>query len=99
MDACVCRYQFDKSLDITDVEATVTLAVLATESLHGEPRVRLEARHSFDANSRSCTIDATNEAGVDLNRLFLGFMSREFGRDSFQVEMLGADSSPLTPAA
>ncbi|MCH8840952.1 MAG: hypothetical protein IH831_09845 [Planctomycetes bacterium] len=86
MHGQVFSYQFSPSLDIVDVEATVTLAILATESLHGESRVKLEAPHTFDAKNRTCTIEASSEVGRDLNRLFLGFVSREFGRDSFQVE-------------
>lgn len=85
MESHVYHYTFDETLDITEVEATFNLAVLSTESLHGESRVRLETRHRFDAASRSCVIDATGEVGMDLNRLFLGFISREFGSDRFQV--------------
>jgi hypothetical protein len=94
----VFRYSFSASVDIVEVEATVTLSLLATESLHGESRVRLEAHHSFDAEGRTCTIDATGEAGRDLNRLFLGFISREFGQNSFRVERVAsAELAPLVP--
>jgi hypothetical protein len=97
MESQVYLYTFDESLDIAEVEATVNLAVLATESLHGESRVRLETRHRFNASARSCVIDATGEVGVDLNRLFLGFISREFGSDSFSVQRLEAfDVAPAT---
>jgi hypothetical protein len=84
------QYSFAPSLDITDVEATVTLAFLATESLHGESRVRLETSHAFDAEQRTCVIDAANEVGRDFNQLFLGFMTREFGAASFEVKPVGA---------
>jgi hypothetical protein len=80
------RYTFSSELDITDVEATVTLALLATESLHGESKVRLEAKHSFDAGQRICVIDSASEVGRDFNQLFLGFISREFGPATFRVE-------------
>jgi hypothetical protein len=94
------RYQFSPPLDIAEVEATVTLAILATESLHGDSRVRLEARHKFDAQKRLCVIDDNGEVGRDFNRIFLGFMTREFGRDSFQVEhALAPTSSSSVPAA
>lgn len=90
MNGDVFRYQFSSGLDITEVEATVMLAILATESLHGESRVRLETLHRFDARQRSCVIDASGEVGRDLSRLFLGFISREFGKDSFRVERVTA---------
>jgi hypothetical protein len=96
MDRNVYRYQFDQALDLADVEATVTLSVLATESLHGESRVRLEAHYRFEEASRSCVIAATSQVGIDLNRLFLGFMTREFGTDSFRVERVAAAEEPVT---
>jgi hypothetical protein len=98
MESQVFCYTFDEDLDIAEVEATANLAVLATESLHGESRVRLEGSHRFDAASRTCVIDATGEVGMDLNRLFLGFIGREFGAGSFSVERSTA-STPHEPAA
>lgn len=98
MDAQIYRYRFAESLDIAEVRATVTLAILATESLHGESRVRLESRHKFDAADRSCVVDAAGDVGRDLNRLLLGFVSREFGRDSFRVERLATFGSSTTAA-
>jgi hypothetical protein len=91
------RYQFDPQLNIAEVEATFTLAVLASESLHGESRVRLEGRHGFNAVERTRTIFASNEVGQDLSRLFLGFLSREFGANTFSVE--GVDTPSETIAA
>jgi hypothetical protein len=90
MNGFIYKYEFPHSVNITEVQATVTLAVLATESLHGESRVRLEARHTFDAKQRSCLIDANGEVGRDLNRLLLGFISREFGADAFSVKRVDA---------
>jgi hypothetical protein len=83
------QYDFSSAIDITDVEATVTLAALATESLHGEARMQLEASHSFDADKRTCVIDASGEVGRDFNQLFLGFMRREFGPASLKVRRIG----------
>jgi hypothetical protein len=100
MQDSVYRYRFSPSLDLAEVQSTVTLALMATESLHGETRVRLEQRHTFDAAARVCTIDASSEVGSDLNRLFLGFISREFGQDSFDVERIAAcERAPAAPAA
>ncbi len=87
------QYTFSTAIDITDVEATVTLAALATESLHGEARMQLESSHSFDAVKRTCVIDASGEVGRDFNQLFLGFMRREFGRGSFQVKRVASSPS------
>ena len=81
----IYRYRFNSAVDITDVEASLLLALLATESLHGESQVRLEASHAMDVEGRTCVIDAGSNVGRDLNRLFVGFVRREFGEDAFRV--------------
>ncbi len=82
----VYRYQFTSETPIDEVEVTLLLAILASESLHGESQVRLDAAHAFDAERRVCVIDAGTPVGRDFNRLFVGFITREFGADSFRVE-------------
>jgi len=84
----IYRYNFDSSVDIAEVEASLLLALLAAESLHGESQVRLEASHALDAEGRTCVIDASGRVGRDLNRLFVGFVRREFGEDAFRVSHL-----------
>ena len=84
----IYKYVFDSSVDIADVETSLLLALLATESLHGESQVRLEAAHAMDAEGRACVIDAGGDVGRDLNRLFVGFVRREFGEDAFRVEYI-----------
>lgn len=82
----VYKYIFDSSVDMADVEVSLLLALLATESLHGESRARLEAAHAWHAEGRACVIGAAGPVGRDLNRLFVGFVRREFGEDAFRVE-------------
>ena len=84
------KYTFASQIDMRDIEAAFLLAVLAAESLHGEARVRLEARHVMDAECRTCVIDAGNPVGRDLNRLFVKFVGREFGEDAFTVREVPA---------
>jgi hypothetical protein len=80
------RYTFDSAIAFEDVEASLLLAIFAAESLHGESEVRLDAAHAVDADQRSCVIDASTQVGRDINRLFTGFVLREFGPDSFRVQ-------------
>ena len=80
------RYVFTPDAPIEEVEASLLLAILATESLHGESQVRLDVAHSFDPTKRACVIDAGTPVGRDLNRLFTGFLGREFGPDAFTVD-------------
>ena len=88
MNKDVYRYVFTPGVPIEEVEASMLLAVMAAESLHGETQTRLDAAHYLDPVKRSCVIDATTVVGRDLNRLFAGFLSREFGPESFVVERL-----------
>ena len=91
------RYAFTPGVPIEEVEASLLLAVLATESLHGEAQTRLDAAHYLDTDHRACVIDAGTAVGRDFNRLFVGFIRREFGEDAFQVERV--DSAPVPVAA
>lgn len=99
MESHVYRYRFDDELDIAEAQATFNLSLLSAESLHGESRVCLEARHKFDAKERTCIIDATGEVGRDLNRLFVGLISREFSRDDFRIERVSQFDTATTPSA
>ena len=86
----IFRYTFASSIPSEEIEATLLLAILATESLHGAAQVRLDAAHAFDAERQICTIDARSQVGRDLNRLFVGFVSREFGDSAFEVRRVEA---------
>jgi hypothetical protein len=88
MSACKYRYEFTPEIALEDVEASLVLAILSVESLHGETEVQLSASHLLDAAARSCVIDAVDPVGRDLNRLFVGFLMREYGKSSFQVRRL-----------
>jgi hypothetical protein len=81
-----------------DIEASFVLAVFGAESLHGETQVRLDASHYLDADRRACVIDAGTPVGRDLNRLFAGFLQREYGEDAFTVERVDEPSSPAATA-
>ncbi len=86
MSAEIYRYSFTPNVPFDEIESSMLLAIMATESLYGEAQVRLDASNYLDAEKRSCVVDASTPVGHDLNRLFLGFVSREFGPDAFQVE-------------
>jgi len=90
MSQTLYRYLFTAELPLEEIEATVLLALFAVESLHGEAQVRLDAAHHLDKKQRACVIDAGTPVGQDLNRVFIGFLSREFGADAFRVERIHA---------
>jgi hypothetical protein len=92
------RYQFAEDVPAEEIEATILLSLFAVESLHGESQTRLDAAHHFDAERRVCVIDAATPVGRDFNRLFVGFLRREFGEEAFRVEHLREQRAP-EPAA
>jgi hypothetical protein len=84
------RYSFPPRVPVEEIEATLLLALWGAESLHGEAQVRLDATHFLDADRRACVIDAGTPVGRDVNRLFVGFVRREFGDGAFRVERVDA---------
>jgi len=88
------RYEFQPDVPLEEVEASLLLALLATESLHGESQVRLDASHFLDPERRACVIDAGTLVGRDVNRLFVGFLRREFGEHAFGVERVNSAFQP-----
>lgn len=82
------RYQFAESVPMPEIEETFVLAILATEAIHGESETRLMAEHAMDVAKRACIVDANTTVGMDLNKLFVGFLNRQFGGDAFRVRMI-----------
>jgi hypothetical protein len=87
------RFEFRDDIPVEEARATMQLALVAAESLLGETRVRLDALHHFDVEGRACVIDASTPVGADLNRLFTGFISREFGAKAFTVKRLAPNAA------
>jgi hypothetical protein len=81
----IYHYVFSDGVSFEDVEASLLLAVMAAECLHGAEQARLDISHFLDHERRCCVIDAATRVGRDLNRFFVGFLRREFGDDAFQV--------------
>jgi hypothetical protein len=88
------RYAFDEAVPGEEIETTLVLSIFAVEALHGESQTRLDAAHAFDGKRRRVVIDATTAVGRDLNRVFVGFVTREFGPGSFRVERVPKQPEP-----
>lgn len=99
MPSDVYRYRFDESVPGEEVETTLVLSVFAVEALHGEAQTRLDAAHAYDGGKRSVAIDASTAVGRDLNRVFVGLITREFGAASFRVERVPHKPQPETLTA
>jgi hypothetical protein len=88
MNATTVQFSFDASVPMAEVEATLRLALMAVESIHGEDRVRLEASFGIDRESRVCVIGSSTDAGRLLALVFGGFVRREFGEAAVRVAHL-----------
>lgn len=84
----VFHYRFRADVEMAEVQSSLLLAVWGAESLFGETRVALEGRHSFDAEERTCAVDATTTVGQTLSRLFAGYLRREFAPGQFSVSRI-----------
>ncbi|MCC6909086.1 MAG: hypothetical protein IT430_14175 [Phycisphaerales bacterium] len=85
MSDTVFRFSFRAGVDLTEVEATLHLSILAGEGLFGEARVRMEVAYHVDAPHRVILIDGRTAAGDAIVRVFTAFITREFGEDAFEV--------------
>ncbi len=88
MTAECYRYVFGEGVPLEEVEGSLLLAIWSIESLHGECATRLQAAHVLDGERRTLVIDASTAIGLNLNRVFVGFLRREFGADAFAVERI-----------
>jgi len=95
----VYRYVFGQEAPFADVLATLDLALIAVESLHGESRSRLDARFINDPPSRAVVIDAATHVGQALNQVFVGYARREFGAGAFRVERVDRIPTPVPAGA
>ena len=91
------RYTFQSDVPKAEVEASLLLALIAVEGLHGEAQTRLDAGHAMSGTFGACVIDASTPVGGDLAKVFTAFLRREFGEDSFRVERLHPHSQLTTP--
>jgi len=87
------RYRFASDVPVREIYTTMLLVFLAVECLHGAAQVRLDAAHVFDPVARICVLDASTTVGCDANRLFAGFLRREFGDRAFDVECFDTASA------
>ncbi len=98
MRAEVYRYVFAPEVPLEEVEWSLLLALFGVESLHGEAQTRLDAAHFFDLDKRTCVVEAGTAVGRDLNRLFVGFLRREFPQGGFTIERLDGKVGAERPA-
>lgn len=82
----VYRYQFSDDMQFSDAEETFVLSLFVTEALHGEPASRLHIAHAADESQKRMAVECRGEVGLHFNMIFCGLLSKEFGRDAFEVK-------------
>lgn len=90
----IYRYEFSNDIPIQEVEQSLALSVLTTESLHGRSQVRMDASFFLDSEHRACIVDAGTEVGRNIARIFTGYLTREFGEGAFKVKRITKDREP-----
>jgi len=93
------RFVFKKDVSVVDAELSLHLAIFAIEGLFGVARVRLDVSYHIDELRRVIVVDASNEVGEALVRVFTNLLLREFGDDSLQVVRIDSDPTPPVKAA
>ena len=88
MNHDIYRYEFSAKVPLDEVEQSLALSVLTTESLHGRTRVRLDASFCIDKEKHACIVDAGTEVGRHIASIFTGYLTREFGENAFKVKRL-----------
>jgi hypothetical protein len=79
------KFTFKPDVDLEQTEGTLLLSIIATEALHGQAAVRLEARYLFSNEKRACVIECRGKVSDDVIQIFTGFLIHEFGEDAFKV--------------
>lgn len=87
------RIRFNEDIPDEQIRRRLFLAALNTENVFGEAAMRLDASFRFDRNSRTCLIDRGTEVGRHIARLFISYISKEFGDDCYLVERIQDDAS------
>ena len=86
MSCEVYDYRFSSETDMTSVEELLLLAAMAAEGLHGRARMQLDAAFKCDPSARTAQVDAGNEVGAAIARIFTALLTATIGEPAFKVE-------------
>lgn len=86
----VCKFLFAKGIDTRLIETEVAQAILTTEDVFGQPRVRLSA--SYLVSKNKVIIDVSDEVGEHIAQVFTGRMSRKVGQNRFSVDRVNSQN-------
>jgi hypothetical protein len=81
-----CRFRFQKGPSRESIEAQLAIAIRATESVYGGPRVRMGVGYLFSEDGRELAIDVSTEVGDHVARIFTGLLTWQLGEEHFTVD-------------
>lgn len=84
----VYRFNFEKSVPLTEAVESLYLAIFSAEGVHGRAQVRLDAGYSFDEGRRTLVVAAGSAVGRTVAQIFTGLLARQFGEGAFTVELV-----------
>jgi hypothetical protein len=82
----ICKFTFPRRLNSESIEAQLALAIRATESVYGQPRVRMGTGYLFSEDHSELAIDVSTEVGEHVAQVFTGLLAWQLGEDEFTVE-------------
>jgi len=75
------RYDFAADVPMEAVKDALMLATAAVEGLHGRSRIHLDASYRLNEKDLFCEIDAGNEIGCAIARIFTGLLASDIGEN------------------
>ena len=79
------RYKFNANIAMQQVQEILMLATAAVEGLHGRSRINLDASYRLNEKERICEIEAGNEVGCAIARIFTGLLANGIGEGEFKI--------------
>ena len=89
------RFRFTDDIGNREIEERLFLAATNTENVFGEAAMRLDASFRFDKAQRVCLIDGGTAVGRHLAKLFISYVSKDFGDDAYTVERVADEAGRI----
>ena len=89
------RFRFADDIANRQIEERLFLAATNTENVFGEAAMRLDASFRFDKARRVCVIDRGTAVGRHLAKLFISYVSKDFGDDVYTVERVAEEAEHI----
>jgi len=84
-------FRFRSAEALRQAAATLRLALVAAEGIHGEVRVRMDAAYATDPVLCAIAVDASTNVGQDVAGIFTALVGLVFGAMSFTVYPIGRE--------